>query len=489
MPGAQPTRPDQYICARIPYTSSEPTYITGFIPRANFSVVHHMMLLSCHDPVGLTEIVSPTSCDMPCVNIIYVWANNAPQLELPTGVSFAMGPGTDIQSLVFQIHYKSALAYKDSFTSIELRTSPHPTPRSAGVYLLYANEGRIPPDQDHVNIDLSCKFDATRPITVFAMRTHAHALGRAVSGYLMPNGGSQLQFLGRGNPQWPQAFYSPKQLDDVIMARCMYDSKGMKRTTSMGSTHEDEMCNLYLMFHTRAGDMLSESQTSCGSNNYPQVWSYAPADASDYASKTMPSSSQMRQERENPKISDRSAFEIDLVLEEERTSQNISAEQRVFLKYALNWNVIASNMQLGQVSDVGFLAPNSLLVLHRGSNVWDWKAFNSQNLYTRPSDRKVEFALLIVEPTSGVVQQRLFNDTFLLPHSFTFQFDTYGQPTHIWFTDVALHQALRFPWTPSNFASKIEPDLVLGTRSQPGTDRDHFCQPSSVALAPDVSHD
>ncbi|VEL07027.1 unnamed protein product [Protopolystoma xenopodis] len=73
---------------------------------------------------------------------------------------------------------------------------------------------------------------------------------------------ARIHFLGRTNPQWPQAFYRPDQLGaltptlelrngDAILARCIYDSSHRSRTTSIGSTHEDEMCNLYLMYYTR----------------------------------------------------------------------------------------------------------------------------------------------------------------------------------------------------------------------------------------------
>ncbi len=35
---------------------------------------------------------------------------------------------------------------------------------------------------------------------------------------------------------------------DLLMARCVYDSTNRDRVTNMGSTHADEMCNLYLMY-------------------------------------------------------------------------------------------------------------------------------------------------------------------------------------------------------------------------------------------------
>jgi peptidylglycine monooxygenase len=41
--------------------------------------------------------------------ILYAWAHNAPQLELPEGVGFQVGGDSAIQYLVLQVHYNDRL--------------------------------------------------------------------------------------------------------------------------------------------------------------------------------------------------------------------------------------------------------------------------------------------------------------------------------------------------------------------------------------------
>lgn len=61
--------------------------------------------------------------------------------------------------------------------------------------------------------------------------------GRVISAYRRPDDRSEWEELGKGNPQWPQAFYpmdhtrtiSPR---DIIAGRCIYNS-----TTRDTSTH------------------------------------------------------------------------------------------------------------------------------------------------------------------------------------------------------------------------------------------------------------
>ena len=109
---------------------------------------------------------------------------------------------------------------------------------------------------------------------LFAYRTHAHSLGRVITGYRISIEGSffgpffnnfvtqllafillfkfvcfDLDFIygqtgkkeeiARGNPQWPQAFYGMSHVfdlesGDMIGARCTYDSTTKSTPTYMG---------------------------------------------------------------------------------------------------------------------------------------------------------------------------------------------------------------------------------------------------------------
>lgn len=48
--------------------------------------------------------------------ILYAWARNAEALELPDGVAFEIGKGTEIKHLVLQIHYAHAPPVKGQVT-------------------------------------------------------------------------------------------------------------------------------------------------------------------------------------------------------------------------------------------------------------------------------------------------------------------------------------------------------------------------------------
>lgn len=81
----------------------------------------------------------------------------------------------------------------------------------------------------------------------FAFRTHTHKLGTVVSGWKVDQQGN-WQLIGRHNPQEPQMFYPVAEEmtlteGDVVAARCTMNNT-LKHTVHVGSTGNDEMCNL-----------------------------------------------------------------------------------------------------------------------------------------------------------------------------------------------------------------------------------------------------
>ena len=76
--------------------------------------------------------------------------------------------------------------------------------------------------------------------------------GKVVSGWKVENSDS-WELIGKNDPQKPQMFYPVRNPDlsltrgDVVAARCtMVNNRD--RTTYVGSTKEDEMCNFYIMY-------------------------------------------------------------------------------------------------------------------------------------------------------------------------------------------------------------------------------------------------
>ena len=58
------------------------------------------------------------------------------------------------------------------------------------------------------------------------------------------------------DPQLPQGF-TPLKTDivikpgDTLKATCLFDSTSVKKSVKAGATHNDEMCNLYLMLYSQ----------------------------------------------------------------------------------------------------------------------------------------------------------------------------------------------------------------------------------------------
>ncbi|KAF2346353.1 Copper type II ascorbate-dependent monooxygenase C-terminal [Trinorchestia longiramus] len=86
--------------------------------------------------------------------------------------------------------------------------------------------------------------------------------------------------IAKGNPQWPQAFYPMKEVltispEEVIAARCTYNATQRSRNTHIGSTKDDEMCNLYLMYYTDTVE--GKESATCFGARYRDVLASLPA--------------------------------------------------------------------------------------------------------------------------------------------------------------------------------------------------------------------
>jgi len=133
-----------------------------------------------------------------------------------------------------------------------------------------------------------------------------------------------------------------------------------------------------------------------------------------------------------------------------------------------NWG---HKLKLGQVAGVSVTQDDYPVIFHRGSNVWNDKTFGQDHVL---KEKKAidEDPILVLNPDTGDVLESFGKGKFYMPHGLTVDHEG-----NIYVTDVGLHQVKRFP------PGKDEPDLVLGRAFQPGSDVNHFCKPTSVAVS------
>ena len=104
-------------------------------------------------------------------------------------------------------------------------------------------------------LEILCPMNHRRELHPFAFRTHTHALGRVVSGFLKSDQSDEWREIGKMDPQRPQMFYPVKDKEMVIRhgdhlaARCTLVND-RNDFVAMGATSRDEMCNFYVMYYT-----------------------------------------------------------------------------------------------------------------------------------------------------------------------------------------------------------------------------------------------
>lgn len=130
---------------------------------------------------------------------------------------------------------------------------------------------------------MNCAFESPSPIHPFAYRVHTHKLGLVVSGYRIDQTTGLFEEIGKGNPQWPQAFYPIKKNitinpRDYLAAQCTFTTLDFDKSTRIGQTAGDEMCNLYLMFYTASRDP-EDHYITCADDALPEITDHLPSDS------------------------------------------------------------------------------------------------------------------------------------------------------------------------------------------------------------------
>ncbi|XP_028005623.2 peptidyl-glycine alpha-amidating monooxygenase isoform X10 [Eptesicus fuscus] len=471
MPGVTPKQSDTYFCMSMRLPMDEEAFVIDFKPRASMDTVHHMLLFGCNMPssTGSYWFCDEGTCTDKA-NILYAWARNAPPTRLPKGVGFRVGGETGSKYFVLQVHYGDISAFRDNHkdcSGVSLHLTRLPQPLIAGMYLMMSVDTVIPAGEKVVNSDISCHYN-NYPMHVFAYRVHTHHLGKVVSGYRVRNG--QWALVGRQSPQLPQAFYPVEHpvdvsFGDILAARCVFTGEGRTEATHIGGTSNDEMCNLYIMYYMEAKHAVSFM--TCTQNVAPDMFRNIPPEANI----PIPVKSDMVMMHGHHKETENK----DKTSLLQQPKQEEVLEQDFHVEEALDWPGVY--LLPGQVSGVAVDPKNNLVIFHRGDHVWDGNSFDSKFVYQQRGLGPIEEdTILVIDPNTAAVLQSSGKNLFYLPHGLSVDKDG-----NYWVTDVALHQV--FKLDPN---SKAGPLLILGRSMQPGSDQNHFCQPTDVAVDPDT---
>ncbi|XP_077099431.1 peptidyl-glycine alpha-amidating monooxygenase B isoform X2 [Siphateles boraxobius] len=473
IPGVIPTESDSYFCMAVPVPTSREAYIVDFVPHASMDTAHHMILYGCKTPYatqGYWDCGRELGTCRDQAKIMYAWARNAPPTKLPKDVGFKVGGDTNINYFVLQIHYGDVNNFRDHHrdcSGLTLRMTSKPQPFIAGIYLMMSLDTVIPPGKKVTNADIACTYTSF-PMYPFAFRTHTHSLGKVVSGYRVRNG--QWTQIGRQSPLLPQAFYpATNTIDvkngDILAARCMFTGEGRTTNTEIGGTSNDEMCNFYIMYYME--NIHAVPYMNCGDDGSSELFRNIPSEANTPIPVRPDHMMSMRHEAAPHKDAVES-----LELQQPKREDEVQ-DQGANLVEVSDWPEV--ELQFGQVSGLALNSNGDLIIFHRGDHIWGRDSFNMNGMYQQKDLGPIQQpSIMVVDPVKGRVLRASGRNMFYLPHGITTD-----KNDNYWVTDVALHQV--FKLSSSGTDQQL---LVLGEAFEPGSDKNHFCQPTDVAVDP-----
>uniref|UniRef100_A0A8C7LH57 Peptidylglycine alpha-amidating monooxygenase n=1 Tax=Oncorhynchus kisutch TaxID=8019 RepID=A0A8C7LH57_ONCKI len=468
---------DTYLCVAVPVPTTRDAYIVDFEPHASMDTAHHMLLYGCRTPVSTTNYWDCGSVKGTCedeASIMYAWARNAPPTRLPPDVGFKVGGKSRITYFVLQIHYGDVHAFSDHHrdcSGLTLRMTSKPQPFIAGMYLMMSVTTVIPPGNKVTNADVACTYNSY-PIYPFAFRTHTHKLGQVVSGYRIRDG--KWTLIGRQTPQLPQAFYPATKginvkYGDTLAARCVFTGEGRTTKTYIGGTSDDEMCNFYMMYYMESRHAAPFQE--CMEDGSKELFQNIPPEAN--VPITVPPEMMMHNMMHSAGAPSTPEHQDDMALLQPKREEEEVLDQEYHLEEVTDWP--ESPLQLGQVSGLALDSDDNLVIFHRGDHQWGVNSFDNSGKYQQQSLGPIQQStILVVDPVKGSVLKASGRNMFYLPHGITTDKDN-----NYWVTDVALHQVFKL-----SSDGRDKPLVVLGEAFEPGSDKEHFCKPTDVAVDP-----
>ncbi|KAJ8304293.1 hypothetical protein KUTeg_017876 [Tegillarca granosa] len=507
MKKANVTTNDQYFFSSYEMNSNFDEYIVEYEALANAEIAHHILLYGCDYPGSTQQTWQVGRACHQQEQILFAWAKNAPPLKLPPNVGFHVGKNSKVKYIVVQIHYVKPLPDPrvPDESGIKITLTKQKPIYEAGIFLLAAWGATIPKRTEKYTIDISCRFQGTDSIYAFGYRVHAHSLSTVITGYRMTRN-TPPQLIGKGNPQWPQSFYpidDPKTdvsevvtinpATDYLIARCTYNSSERDHDTRIGPRAENEMCNFYIMYYTRAETSIPYH--TCSGNKYPARVAQLPPDSSIPLPRN-PALEEVAHGHHHMghmgHTDHKPADKTDKTEGTDNTNTGGNVDQTGNTDNTINVpdnsptvefksdfgsqprlvsdGPSAASMPLGQIGGLATDKAGQVYVFHRGSRIWNGRSFSMNNIFQQQDLAIPEHAILIYDKDGNLIR-RFGNDMFYMPHGITVD-----DSNNIWITDVALHQVMRFP------PGEDKPDLILGKRFVPGIAENEFCKPSDVAV-------
>uniref|UniRef100_A0A674JZC2 Peptidylglycine alpha-amidating monooxygenase n=1 Tax=Terrapene triunguis TaxID=2587831 RepID=A0A674JZC2_9SAUR len=477
-----------------------------FRPQASMDTVHHMLLFGCNVPSSTENY---WDCDEGiCTdksNILYAWARNAPPTRLPKGVGFKVGGETGSKYFVLQVHYGDVSAFRgmcfgnckcsliliyhfpwilfQAFYPVE-----HPVDISFGDTLaarcVFTGEGRT--TETHIGgtaSDEMCNFY----IMYYMEAKHAVSYMTCTQN-INPD-------MFRNIPQ--EANIPIPVKSDMIMMTHGHHHEETKKTDDSSSLKQPKREEEEVLdqgdFYSLISKLLGEREDVVHVHKYnptEKAESDLVAEIANVVQKKDLGWFDAREvtnhdERANTSLARNRIHKFHRLestlrppenrhfsLQRDEGSWEKEHTGDFHIEEAVDWPGV--NLKLGQVSGLALDPKNNLVIFHRGDHVWDRNSFDSSFVYQQRGLGPIEQnTILVIDPSNAEVLDSTGKNLFYLPHGLSIDKDG-----NYWVTDVALHQVFKLG------VHDKEPLLILGRSLQPGSDKNHFCQPTDVAVDP-----
>lgn len=288
----------------------------------------------------------------------------------------------------------------------------------------------VPPGRSSYPVSNECCYNSVFPMEAFASRVHTHALGRRVSLDVTTPSAAAHRLVVDSDPLEPQGFYPVNKTltifpGDRMEMTCNFDSSSKKTEVYAGATHEDEMCNLYLM---ASSPVASFSMCVMGSH---------------------------------------------LVKKGQGLGVHVSPTADT-----QHWDSAGNHVRkgFGQIPGLFYsnVHPDSVWMFYRRDGDWGTGSFDSKTDMLTKNAVVGEDTISLVDLRTGAVKRSLGAGMFMMPHMIS-----EAEDGSLWVTDVGAHLVHKLSPDTGEILATLGggPDHAPNT---PGDEADRFCKPTEA---------